>query len=352
VLQAVVVLVTIDGVRWQEIANGTDSNRARPLGLPVSTAEALTPNLHALLRRGAAILGPTAECPGIAASGPGFLSLPGYAEIITGRSDTGCHDNTCAGLRHRTLLDDFAQREGASQGDVAMLTSWPDLQRLVRSDSENIDVSAGRHAGATRAAFLRAPAERALLDQGARREPFPGHGDYRPDSATARLALLHIATRRPAFTWLGLGDPDEYAHRNDYAGYLTSLKHADDVIGAVTSLLDDMVRAGHRTALFVTADHGRADNFKDHGPEFAESGRVWLVAAGTEIPSRGLAACDNLLHLADIAPTIRVIASLDGAPGPTAGKPIAAFEDRPAPDPLVNDHAITARVGTPSRRIW
>lgn len=35
----------------------------------------------------------------------------------------------------------------------------------------------------------------------------------------------------PSFLFLGLGDTDEYAHRNDYRGYLRALGHADHVVG-------------------------------------------------------------------------------------------------------------------------
>ena len=77
---------------------------------------------------------------------------------------------------------------------------------------------------------------------------------------------------------------------------------------------------GRHTTVLVTADHGRARNFADHGPRFPESGRVWLVAAGADVAQRGFV--DASRHtLSDVAPTIRAllgIAPLLSGAGPAA----------------------------------
>lgn len=319
-----IVLVTLDGVRWQELSLGADEARVAP-GREARSAEELSPNLHALLAEGSGLLGNETTCGGIAASGPNFVSLPGYAEIISGRRATDCRDNACTGITASTLCDEFAAAPGAAPGDVAVITSWTDLSRLVPQRGDRVQVSAGRHGGASRASLSRDPLSRALLEHGRLRSPFPGHDDFRPDRETARLALHHLETRKPRFTWIGLGEPDEFAHRGDYAGYLESLRYADLVIGEVALLLARMQAAGTRTALFVTADHGRADNFRDHGAAHPESARVWLIAAGSEIKARGPLKCSTGHALADIAPTIRILAGLPSDAHEDAGKPIIAL---------------------------
>jgi hypothetical protein len=324
----VVVLLTIDGVRWQELTRGIDTELARSAGVTHLSASALTPNLHALLDRGGGMLDAQADCPGILASGPNFLSLPGYAEIISGHRSAGCRDNGCNHVRVSTLIDEFAQRFGAGPTNVAVVTSWPDIQRLTRAHADSVAVSAGRHGGSTRSLFEHDREGQKLLDVGAGREPYPGQGDFRPDPDTARLALHRLATRQPSFMWIGLGEPDEYGHRGDYAGYVRSLIYADVVVGQLDALLEAIRRAGDRTALFVTTDHGRAYNFRDHGEKHIESSRVWLVAAGSEIQRRGRIACSSAHHLADIAPTIRELAGLGLAQDVNAGRPIDSLVQR------------------------
>ena len=156
---------------------------------------------------------------------------------------------------------------------------------------------------------------------------FPGEGDYRPDALTARVALDVLATERPRFLFVGLGDADEYGHRNDYRGYLEALHASDAFLGDLFATLDRMGARGRHTTVLVTADHGRAYGFKDHGPRYPESGRVWLVAAGGDVKGHGLVAASRRHTLSDVAPTVRALLGIGGE-----GRPIpevAAFAGTP-----------------------
>ena len=144
-------------------------------------------------------------------------------------------------------------------------------------------------------------------------DPRPGVGNFRRDRFTAELALHHLATEQPDVLYVGLGEPDEYGHRDDYAGYLAALSYADAFVGRILDTLDHMGPRGSRTHVVVTADHGRARDFKGHGGAFPESARVWLFAAGPSITARGLVASSRERHLADVTPTLR---SLVGLPQP------------------------------------
>src|SRR5581483_9484330 len=99
-----------------------------------------------------------------------------------------------------------------------------------------------------------------------------------------------VAVAQPRFAFIGLGDTDEHAHRDDYAGYLESLRAADRFVGQLLATLAQLGEYGAETAVIVTTDHGRAANFSSHGAGAPESQRVWLVAggAGLRAPARGL----------------------------------------------------------------
>jgi arylsulfatase A-like enzyme len=144
--------------------------------------------------------------------------------------------------------------------------------------------------------------------------PDPGYGSYRPDALTAEIALAYLRVRRPRFLFLSLGDTDEHAHHGSYARYLEALRYADHVVGEIAVTLADMSAAGQPTLLVVTADHGRASSFAEHGAAWPESSRVWLVAAGDAVLARGLVHSPTPRRLADIAPTVRAIAGLDRGP--------------------------------------
>ena len=73
--------------------------------------------------------------------------------------------------------------------------------------------------------------------------------------------------------------------------------------------------------MLVTADHGRAANFRDHG-DAPESSGVWLVAAGAGIARAGFVRTHGLHRLADIAPTVRALVHARADDSARAGRPI------------------------------
>jgi hypothetical protein len=343
-----IVLLALDGVRPREVFEGSDLVLVRAQRVPVGEhrpAREILPNLHRLIEAGGTALGAPGSNSHISASGPNYLSLPGYAEMLTGRRITACRDNRCTHAGASTVLDDCTRIDGSDVRDCAAITSWPSIARVVAKHRERVALSTGRHGGKTRALLESDPALRQLLHEGARAGPHPGHGDFRPDRYTAELALRYLDRNEPRLLFVGLGEPDEYAHRNDYASYLRSLRAADALIGQITKKLAVLAARGARTAFFITTDHGRADSFVSHGAAHAESRKVWLVAAGTEIPARGHQAAHPPRYLADIAPTMRRLLQTPDDLHPHAGQALhelfgsseAPIVDR-TPSPPDADH--------------
>jgi hypothetical protein len=317
--ESAVVLVVLDGVRWQEVFGGADRTLARERGLnPLAwaSARALMPNVQHALETHAIALGAPGHGAELSASGPQFISLPGYLEIFAGQPDPACESNDCSCAPARTIADDVSEAGGPD--DVAVVASWPTIARAASADASRLVVSAGRrrleHGERLRADDTAA----AWMDRGARAKAWPGEGDYRPDAFTASLALRALVTLRPRFLFVGLGDADEYGHRNDYRGYLEAIHASDAFLGDLFATLDGMGARGRHTTVVVTADHGRAYGFKDHGARYPESGRVWLVASGGDVRAHGLVAATRRHTLSQIAPTVRALLGLprDGQPIP------------------------------------
>ena len=323
---AAVVIVVLDGTRWQDVFTGADTALASAAHVPAPSATELMPRLHALLEDRGAALG--ASGAAMTASGPNFVSLPGYTEIFSGRRRHRCIDNECAPTKSPTVFDEVRARAGGP-GDVAVFSSWDRIERAATSDAASLVLSSGRSRLSHEALLRDDEATSAWLDEGRSAAAFPGKGDFRPDRFTGGLALRYLETRRPRLLFLGLGEPDEYAHRGDYAGYLDSLRAADAILGDLFALLDRMGPRGEHTTVFVTADHGRAHDYRVHGGRFPESSRVWLVAAGGDVKARGFVRSERAHHLADIAPTTRRLLGLPADPARGAGLPIDELFEAP-----------------------
>jgi hypothetical protein len=318
---AAVILVVLDGARWQEVFVGADPQLSAAASVPAPSADALMPHLHALVADRGSALGAPGQGPPIAASGPNFVSLPGYTEIFSGRSRHDCSDNDCAQARLPTVMDQ-ARALTSRPSDVAVFASWEKIERAASVDPASLVVSTGRSFRSHEESLRDDDVTRGALEQGSHAEAFPGHDDFRPDRFTAALALSYLETKRPRLMFLGLGEPDEYAHRGDYAGYLASLRASDATLGELFAVLGRMGARGEHTTVIVTADHGRGRDYRVHGRAFPESARVWLVAAGGGIAARGLSHAARPHHLADVAPTVRALLQLPTDVAPAAGAPL------------------------------
>jgi hypothetical protein len=299
-----VVLVVLDGVRWQDVF------------VPENT-----PVLHRMISERGAAIGASGHGPTMSASGPAFVSLPGYSEIFTGRRAHGCADNDCGRARTRTVFDEVARVEG-SPGAVGVFSSWERIERAASPGQGAFVLSAGRSVRWHEDELLEDPGVAATLQEGAKADAFPGYGDFRPDLLTGAVALRYLEQRRPRLLYMGLGEPDEYAHRGDFPGYLASLRAADAIVGAVFETLDRMGERGKRTTVLVTTDHGRGADWRHHGKEMPESARVWLFAGGEGIGARGLVHSVRSHRLSDVAPTVRALLDMPSDAAPSAGAPI------------------------------
>lgn len=289
-----VVLVTIDGVRWQDVV---DAGQALPTLSRWSTTDG-------------AIVGTSRERP-MHATGPNFVSLPGYTEIFAGRRSL-CTTNNCARTLQRTLIDDLPE-----PASFAVVSSWGRIALAARATDRAGFVSCGR-TDRTPGAPESIEALAKKLEVGG---PGPGEGDYRPDASTAEVALEVLRTARPTFTFVGFGDTDEHAHHGDRAAYLSALSAADRALASIESVLRETGDEAVTTVL-VTADHGRAADFRDHGGGYPESQRVWLVAHGAGVRARGAVPSPTTRRLADVAPTVRVLLHMSPLGGEAPGTPL------------------------------
>ena len=314
-----IVLVTIDGVRAEDVFDGADPS-LRP-GSNVASfrrPEAVMPHTHQLVAtRGVALGADRPGCGAVHTASGANVSLPGYLEIFTGRR-TRCRDNNCDRTTSPTVLDEAVH---GGLAPVASIGSWEILDRAVSNRSMPMLVAEGTQ---------RWPEPRPIGDDaleqlvfaGERADAYPGHGRYRPDSSTMAIALEYLRTAQPAILHVGLGDPDEYGHRNDYPAYLAAIGQADAFIGNVADTLDGMGELGARTTVIVTTDHGRNRDFQHHGAYSLTSARTFVLAFGGNVAARGVACPARDITLADIAPTIRVLTGLPADPSRESGRPI------------------------------
>lgn len=298
-----VVLIAIDGVRWQDVFGSSD-------GSP--RTENTLPELRAMEKQGAVLGAPGSQ--GFYATGPNFVSLPGYMEMLSGTSALGCTENDCLGMQTPTLLEDFQLYSPGNRPPSAVFSSWEKIE-IAAGETRVGLASTGRFSGFNEEVLNGYPTCRMHLNKG--RAEGGGHGSFRHDRITSALALSYLQEAAPPFLFVSLGETDEAAHKGDRVGYERALQAADRFVGTVRRSLAQERLRGRSTLLLVTSDHGRAENFRDHGRRHPESSQSFLFVEGSGVRAVGR-NCRKRGQLRDIAPTVRALCGLP--PGATKGQ--------------------------------
>lgn len=286
-----VVLVTIDGLRWQEVFAGADAalldrdaggvrdlDRLRERFWRDTAEErrgALLPFLWRMVAREGLLLGDDAR-PARVANGKNF-SYPGYSEILVGHPDDRIDSNAKRPNPNVTVLEWLHRQSGFARG-VTVAGSWDVFPFIVNTERSGIPVNAGWQP----LGLGRETGGQEMLNRLMTTTTREWQG-VRLDSFTSAVALELLARRKPRVLYVALGEPDDWAHDRRYDHYLESTRAADAFLAELWMTLQALPEYRGRTTLLVTTDHGRGSTPSDwtgHGAEVAGSDRIWIAALG------------------------------------------------------------------------
>lgn len=340
-----VVLIAIDGLRWQEVFGGADSalisRRAGGVGDtarlrrefwradPRDRRRLVLPFLwDSVATRGSIWGSPGAGSEARVTNGRKF-SYPGYNEMLTGRADSRIDKNDFGPNPNVTVFEWLNTRPGL-HGRVSAFATWGAFS----------DIFNARRAGHLVFAGWTPPASHdvgthdATLDR-LYRTTTRIWDDNALDALMQAAVLDHVRQKQPRLLFVGFGETDEWAHSRRYDLTLRSARSTDAFIAELWSTMQAMPEYRGRTTFIILADHGRGDGDKwtDHGEDVDGAERIWIAALGPGVPAAGEVRGAQVTQ-SQIAATV---ASL-------LGEDFAKFEPRAAP-PLLG-----ARAGARSGR--
>ena len=324
-----VVLVTLDGVRVQELFGGYDSIIAgadqkyhgiyaparlradywRPT--PESRRQALMPFFWDSLVPGGVVLGNQSRGSRVTLANPHRFSAPGYLELLTGRYQPDVTSNDPVRYPYRTILELVREGLGLRRDEVALFGSWENFRFYGASDSVMVVLNAGYD---TLPDSLSTP----LLREFGRlqRRALALWEGSRLDAFTGAMALEYIRTRHPRLVYVAFNDTDDLSHSRRYDRLLDALHAADGFLQELwTTLQADPAYRG-RTTLLVTTDHGRGrrpEDWDDHGSDVAGAEDIWVLLAGAGIPPQGEAVGGPPARQAQVAATVLGLLGLPAA---------------------------------------
>ncbi|SDK80749.1 Type I phosphodiesterase / nucleotide pyrophosphatase [Nocardioides sp. YR527] len=102
------------------------------------------------------------------------------------------------------------------------------------------------------------------------------------DADLAARAARDLASKKRAFTFVHLGSPDHYGHRDGgmSAAYRASVIRTDARIGRLLKAIDSSTTLKRSTYVVLTADHGFKAGAKDHSAHVYANYRIPFVVWG------------------------------------------------------------------------
>jgi hypothetical protein len=315
-----VVLVTLDGVRVQELFGGYDTivagadkefqgvrspERLRAdywRATPEDRRRALMPFFwDSLVPRGV-LLGDSARGSLVSLANPHRFSAPGYQELLTGKYQPEVSSNAAVRYTHRTILELVRQGLGLRREEVVLFGSWANFAFYGASDSAAVVLNAGFDT-------LPDPLSTPALSELGRLQlrALPPWDEARFDAFTGALALEYLRTYHPRLTYAAFNDTDDFAHSRRYDRVLDVLHATDGFLRELWNTLQADPAYHGRTTLIVTTDHGRgrrAEDWDDHGRDVAGAEEIWILLVGAGIPAQGEAVGGPPARQAQIAATV------------------------------------------------
>ncbi len=295
-----VIVVTFDGMRWQEFFNGANREfiNEKAGKVPDTTAtirrwwrntpeerrEALLPFLWTVMAKKGQIFGDSSQGSMARITNGLWFSYPGYNELLAGFPDERIKSNDKIPNPNRTVLEWLNERPHF-RGNVAAFGSWDVLPFILNSARSHLFVNGD----GPPVLSPRTPEDIILNDLAAALPSvFP---DARLDAGTMQGAFRYLRVYRPRVLYVLLGDTDEWAHARRYDLYLEAAHHADTFLRQLWEYVQATPEYKGNTAIVVATDHGRgsgSEEWTNHGREVPASRRIWMAFMGPDIPPLGI----------------------------------------------------------------
>ena len=289
-----VILVTMDGFRWQELFTGADRRLMtkedggveKPEELRAlydrdthtARREALMPFFWSTVARGGQVVGDPDHDSSVVVTNKQQFSYPGYNELLCGFADPEVTSNDKINNKNVTVLE-WLHRKPKYAGKVAVFASWDVFPFIVNTKRSGVYVNAGWQP----LEFLGNDQFRDQANQLADQLPHYWSA-VRYDAFTFQGALAYLSTKQPRVLYVALGETDDWAHAGRYDLYLDAARKNDQFIRQLWETAQSMPQYQDKTTLILTTDHGRGDGregWKNHSVDTPGSDRMWAGRCGT-----------------------------------------------------------------------
>jgi hypothetical protein len=329
------VVVTLDGMRWQEVFGGADpaimvDKRFTHDSASVATMfggegrterrQKLFPFLWGTISVKGQLYGDRLSGSEVNNANPYKFSYPGYNEIFTGYPDTGVNSNDKIKNPNTNVLE-FIQKQPGYRGRIAAFTTWDVFPYILNKWRSGIYVNSDVDSLKFNTPSLKLINDMQFLEA----KPI----DVRLDLLTYFAGREYLKAYKPRVLYIAFDETDDFAHEGSYDQYLKSAHAEDGMIRDLWNTLQSMTEYRNKTTLLITCDHGRGDQIKeqwtDHGEKIVDAGQIWIAVLGPDTKAEGLVKTPTPLYQKQIAPTLAALLGFRFVPDQGTAAPIKSI---------------------------
>lgn len=306
-----VVVITLDGVRWQEVFNGADStlihNRLYIGGdynevwdnywteNKDERRKMLMPFFWNELVNKGKLYGNRKYGNKVEVNNSSLKSFPGYAEIWNGYVDGTITGNKPPINNNETVIEFLSKQSGFGGNKIAITAAASTFTDLFHASENDFTISAG-------------------------------HQDLTVYNTTLRV----MERDKPRFVYMAINKTDHWAHQFEYDSHLNLIHEADGFIKGVWDFIeqDDFYKG--KTTLFITTDHGRgiAHEWHTHGDGVIDRAEeIWFAVVGPDTKPKGVQKNEEVIKANQFAKTMAAFLELHFDTGNAVGVPIISAMD-------------------------
>ena len=313
-----VFIITLDGLRWQEVFTGADSALLNNSSFTASTnakamywagskeerRKKLMPFFWNVIAKQGELYGNRQYKNKMNIANPYALSYPGYNELLTGEVDLTIFNNGKSINQNSSFLE-WLNATATYRNKVAAFSSWDAFPYILNKNKTSFYINSGfeeiSSASLTQTEALINTIQKDVEDQ----------KNTRYDELTYLSCKEYVQKHRPSVVFLGLGGTDEAAHIKKYDDYLQQANNADRMIGELWQYIQSLPEYANKTTFIITTDHGRGNenNWYTHGMLVAGSSQTWMGLLGHSIKGRGEQKQEAQLLLKDVKSLVYKILS-------------------------------------------
>lgn len=303
-----VILVTVDGLRHQELFSGLDpmildlarnKETEKKAGIetletlekaywretPEARREVIFPFFWGTLAGQGIVLGNLAKGSSVRVTNNNKVSYPGYAELLTGKPQPRIWTNLDVPSPQMTVLEFVQAQLGLDYKGVAVFASWSKFNNMSARNGEAFYINAG---------YERVPEELATPGMEPLNtlqfEMLTPWDSVRSDTVTVTLAMEYLKAHQPRLMLLSLGETDDWAHNARYDRVIHACRLFDNAMKTLWETLQSLEAYRDKTTVVITGDHGRGslpDDWTSHGKDVPGSEYMWTAVIGPDTPDRG-----------------------------------------------------------------